>query len=70
MVPALTDLRLQVLHTEDAVSAYVAAIRGAVHRPINLAADPQHSPQDALAKFLTGLRDGPVHPTAAPRHPP
>ncbi|WP_346348867.1 NAD-dependent epimerase/dehydratase family protein [Rhodococcus sp. T2V] len=59
VVPALTDLRLQVLHTEDAVAAYMAAIRGAVHGPINLAAEPPVD-SDFLAEFRCPAGAGPA----------
>lgn len=40
LVPFVDDLRVQVLHTEDAASAYAAAVVNPVHGAFNLAAEP------------------------------
>lgn len=39
-VPDLPGLRFQALHTDDAASAYLAAVTRSVRGPFNLAADP------------------------------
>ncbi|MFG2994838.1 NAD-dependent epimerase/dehydratase family protein [Streptomyces sp. NPDC048257] len=39
-VPAVTGLRFQALHTDDAAEAYRAAVVRPVHGPFNLVADP------------------------------
>lgn len=52
VVPDLQGLRFQALHTDDAASAYLAAVTRPVRGPFNLAADP---PLDAAV--LAGLFD-------------
>ncbi|MFE5811611.1 NAD-dependent epimerase/dehydratase family protein [Streptomyces sp. NPDC056491] len=39
-VPAVSGLRFQALHTDDAAAAYRAAVMRPVHGPFNLVADP------------------------------
>jgi len=61
LVPLIADLRVQVLHTQDAAAAYAAAVLTPVHGAFNLAAEP---PVDGefLTEFLgaRGVRIAPA----------
>lgn len=55
LVPLIAGLRVQILHTEDAASAYVSAVLNPVHGAFNLAAEPPVD-GDSLAEFLGARR--------------
>ncbi len=62
-LPAITGLRFQALHTDDAAAAYLAAVLRAVRGPFNRVADPVLDIQ-AVARLLDA-RNVPRPPGAA-----
>lgn len=66
LVPFVNDLRVQVLHTEDAAAAYAAAVVNPVHGAFNLAAEPPVTVRSSHKPSVPAVCGSPPSSSAPP----